>query len=286
MQELRNRVAVITGAASGMGRAIAARCAREGMRVVLAGINEENLKKVEAELRSNGATVLSVRVDVSVLSDVEALARETLDAFGAVHLLVNNAGVVAGASPWESTASDWQWVIDVNLSGAIHGVKVFAPIMLGQKTEGHIVNNASAAGLINFHPSAPYQVTKAAVVALSENLYHWLSCHGSLVGASVLCTGPVASQIGDSRRNRPAALADEAVELDPAARMALFKAQSSAQLEVLSPAEVADVVIDGVREGRFYLITHQESGMPLIRERMEDLLAARNPRKLGDIIRK
>jgi len=286
MQELKNRVAVITGAASGMGRAIAARCAREGMRVVLAGINEENLQKVEAELRSEGATVLSVRTDVSVLSDVEALARKTLDAFGAVHLLVNNAGVVAGASPWESTASDWQWVIDVNLSGAIHGIKVFTPIMLGQKTEGHIVNNASAAGLITFHPSAPYQVTKAAVVALSENLYHWLSCHGSLVGASVLCTGPVASQIGDSRRNRPAALADEAVELDPAARLALFKAQSNAQLEVLSPAEVADVVVDGVREGRFYLITHQESGMPLIRERMEDLLATRNPRKLGDIIRK
>lgn len=286
MQELRDRVAVITGAASGMGRAIATRCAREGMRVVLAGINEENLHKVEVELRATGATVISVRADVAVLSDVEELARKTLDAFGGVHLLVNNAGVIAGASPWDSTVSDWQWVIDVNLWGMIHGIKVFAPIMLGQKTEGHIVNNASGAGLITFHPSAPYQVTKAAVVALSENLYHWLSYQGSLVGTSVLCTGPVASKIGDSRRNRPTAMADEGLELDPAARLALFNAQSSAQVAVLSPAEVADVVMEGVLEGRFYLITHQESGMPLIRERMEDIVAARNPRKLGAIIRR
>ena len=175
MKEFKDCVAVITGAASGIGRGIAERCAQEGMKIVLADINEADLIRVEAELKATGAAVISVQTDVAKRSDVEALAQRTLDAFGGVHLLVNNAGVGAGSSVWDSTWNDWEWVIGVNLWGVIHGVKVFTPIMLAQHEEGHIVNTSSIAGLLAYHPSAPYHVTKHAVVALSENLHRSLA---------------------------------------------------------------------------------------------------------------
>ncbi|MCB0135864.1 MAG: SDR family NAD(P)-dependent oxidoreductase, partial [Caldilineaceae bacterium] len=139
MQEFRNKVAVVTGAASGIGRGIAERCAQEGMNVVLADIEEPALQEATESMRRSGATVLSVRTDVSKAGDVEELARKTLDAFGAVHLLFNNAGVGAGGSVWESTLADWQWVMGVNLWGVIHGIRTFVPIMLAQDTECHIV---------------------------------------------------------------------------------------------------------------------------------------------------
>jgi len=181
MKEFTGKVAVITGAASGIGRGIAERCASEGMKLVLADIDEPNLAKAETELKTLGATVLGVRTDVSKRSDVELLARKTLDAFGQVHLLVNNAGSAAGGSPWEATWNDWEWVISVNLWGVIHGVKVFTPLMLAQNVECHIVNTASAAGLIVGGASAPYSVTKHAVVALSESLYLTLQQRSTLV---------------------------------------------------------------------------------------------------------
>jgi NADP-dependent 3-hydroxy acid dehydrogenase YdfG len=171
MKELKNKLAVITGAAAGIGRGIAQRCAAEGMKVVLAGINLDNLLRVEEVLKSKGAAVLSVQTDISKRDDLEALAEKTLETFGAVHLLVNNAGVGAGYSIWESSWGDWEWVLGVNLWGVIYGLKVFVPIMLAQDTEDHIVNTASIAGLLPYHPSAPYQVSKHAVVALSEQLH-------------------------------------------------------------------------------------------------------------------
>jgi NAD(P)-dependent dehydrogenase (short-subunit alcohol dehydrogenase family) len=167
MKEFKDRVAVITGAANGIGRAIAFRCANEGMRVVLAGINESTLRKVEEELVSLGAVAISVQTDVSQRDDIEALAQRTIDEFGAVHLLVHNAGVAAGSSPWRSTWHDWEWVLNVNLWGVIHGVKVFTPIMLKQSAESYIVNNSSIAGVVTCYPLAPYMVSKHAVVALS-----------------------------------------------------------------------------------------------------------------------
>ena len=169
MKEFKDKVAVITGAANGIGFGIAERCAQLGMKVVLAGINEENLLKADENLQKTGAATLVVRTDVSKREDVKVLAQKTLDVFGAVHLLVNNAGVGAGTSVWESTWEDWEWVVDVNLWGVIHGVKVFTPIMLAQDEESHIVNVASVAGLVPGHPCAPYQVTKYAVVGLTEN---------------------------------------------------------------------------------------------------------------------
>ena len=170
MQEFKDRVAVITGAASGIGRGLAERCAQEGMKVVLADVEEAALAQTALEFSAAGATLLAVRTDVSRAGDLETLAQQTLKAFGAVHLLVNNAGVGAGGTIWDSTLADWEWVIGVNLWGVIHGLRTFVPIMLAQTTEAHIVNTASIAGLLPYHPGASYQVTKHAVVALSEQL--------------------------------------------------------------------------------------------------------------------
>lgn len=171
MKEFKDRVAVVTGAASGIGRAMAERFAAAEMRVVLADVEEQALSKAEAELREKGAEVLSVRTDVSKGSDVEKLAQETLAAFGAVHVVCNNAGVTdQGGKIWEKTQSDWEWVMGVNLWGVIHGVRVFVPIMLDQGTEGHVVNTASMAGLMTGRLNI-YGVTKHAVVSLTESLY-------------------------------------------------------------------------------------------------------------------
>ena len=218
MKEFKGKVAVITGAASGIGRAVAERCVGEGMKIVLADIDEANLAKAETELKTPGGTVLAVRTDVSKRSDVERLARRALDAFGQVHLLFNNAGVGAGGAPWEATWNDWEWVIGVNLWGVIYGVKVFTPLMLAQNTECHIINTSSAAGLTVGGATAPYAVTKHAVVALSESLYLTLQRRNSLVKVSVLCPGLVRTNIVDAERNRPAELRNEPVKLTPEMR--------------------------------------------------------------------
>src|SRR5271165_1102239 len=181
MKEFAGKVAVITGAASGIGRAIAEWCVRAGMKVVLADIDDGPLNKTRAELEAMGGNVLCVRTDVSKRSDVESLARKAFDTFGSVHLLFNNAGVAAGGPPWEATWNDWEWVIGVNLWGVIHGVKVFTPLMMAQNTECHILNTSSSAGLTAGGISAPYSVTKHAVVALSESLYFALQQRNSLV---------------------------------------------------------------------------------------------------------
>src|SRR5215467_3438994 len=217
MREFKDKVAVITGAASGIGRGLAERCVRAGMKVVLADINEADLAKAGTELKTAGGTVLAVKTDVSKRSDVELLARRALDAFGQVHLLFNNAGVAAGGVPWEATWNDWEWVVGVNLWGVIHGVKVFTPLMLAQNTECHIVNTSSAAGLIAGGLSAPYAATKHAVVALSESMYLALQQRNSLVKVSVLCPGLVRTNIADAERNRPKELRNEPVTMTPEA---------------------------------------------------------------------
>src|SRR6185503_2955235 len=203
MKDFKDKVAVITGAANGIGFGIAERCAQLGMKVVLAGINADNLALAKEKLKPTGAVLLSVQTDVSKREHVEALAQKTLDACGVVHLLVNNAGVAAGSSVWASTWEEWEWVMNVNLWGVIHGVKIFAPLMLAQDTEAHIVNVASVAGLLPDHPCAPYQVTKHAVVSLTENLYYSLVEQNSKVKVSVLCPGWVKTEILTAERNRP-----------------------------------------------------------------------------------
>ena len=275
MQVFQDKVAVVTGAASGIGRAIAERCVRAGVKIVLADIDEPNLAKAEAELKALGGTVLAIRTDVSKRSDVEALARQTGDAFGQVHLLFNNAGVAAGGAPWEATWNDWEWVIGVNLMGVIHGVKVFTPIMLAQNTECHIVNTSSMAGLIVGSGSAPYAVTKHAVVALSENLYLTLEQRKSLVKVSVLCPGLVRTDIINAERHRPAELQNEPAPRTPEmeAGLAAFKAALDASMP---PAQVVDAVFDAIRNERFYVLSHPE-WTEVIQLRTDKLLPMENP---------
>jgi NAD(P)-dependent dehydrogenase (short-subunit alcohol dehydrogenase family) len=284
MKEFKGKVAVITGGASGIGRGIAERCVREGIKVVLADIDEADLTKAESELKSSGGTVLGVRTDVSKRAEVELLARRAVDTFGQVHLLFNNAGVGAGGAPWEASWNDWEWVIGVNLWGVIHGVKVFTPLMLAQNTECHIINTSSGAGLAVGGASAPYSVTKHAVVALSESLYLALQQRNSLVKVSVLCPGLVRTNIADAERHRPAELRNEPVAMTPErqAGLAVFKAAIETGL---SPLQVADVIFDAIKKEQFYILPNPE-WIEVIRLRTDNLLRMENPQSPAATIAK
>ena len=272
MKQLKDKVAVVTGAASGIGCGIAERCVAEGMKVVLADIEPEALSRTRSELEARGAEVRSIPTDVSDPKDVERLAEKSLGYFGAVHLLCNNAGVRTDGSIWESTLNDWRWVMGVNLWGIIHGLRTFVPIMLEQNTEAHIVNTASVAGLISPHPSASYTVSKHAVVALSEQLYHELSKREARIGVSVLCPSYVNTRIVDAARNRPSELRDEshkAEETMEAARQAIR--------DGMPPARLADHIFDAVTKGKFWIRPHPEVEDG-VRMHLEDILEGRNPR--------
>ena len=277
MKEFQGKVAVVTGAASGIGRALAERCAQEGMRVVLAGINEQTLMQASQELRAEGASVLAVQTDVSKAGDVEALAQKAFDTYGAVHLLFNNAGVGAGTIIWESTLADWEWTMDVNLWGVIHGIRAFVPRMLAQDTEGHIVNTASIAGLTSGPGLGIYKVTKYGVVTLSETLYHELALRGAKVKVSVLCPGFVKTRIMDGARNRPARLQNDPAEVKMGPEsVALIQFMLQAVEAGMSPEQVADIAFQAIRDETFYILTHPET-KEAIRVRMEDMLQERNP---------
>lgn len=277
MKEFKDKVAVITGAANGIGFGIAERCAQLGMRVVLAGINAENLSVAEEKLKSTGAALLCVRTDVSKREDVEALAQKTLDAFGAIHLLVNNAGVGAGTTVWESTWEDWEWVIDVNLWGVIYGVKVFTPIMLTQNEEAHIVNVASVTGLLSNYPCAPYQVTKHAVVGLTENLYYSLSKQNTKVKVSLVCPGWVKTGILKSERNRPPELQNQPGSLpNRRAAMESYRKMQEALEAGISIEELTDHVFKAIENEQFYVLTHPEYN-DHIQKRMDHILGQKNP---------
>lgn len=274
MKDFEKRVAVVTGAASGIGLALAHRFAHARMKVVLADVESTALEAAARAVGTAGAETLAVRTDVSKAQDVEALAKRTIDAFGAVHVLCNNAGVALSGPTWTQTIADWEWVIGVNLWGVIHGVRVFTPIMIEQGVEAHIVNTASIAGMICAPGMSIYNVTKHGVVALSETLHHELSMLGSPVKVSVLCPGFVNTRILDSVRNRPADLADtapeqpERAEMDQAVRQLLASG--------LAPEQVAEVVFDAIRTERFYVFPSPE-WKDRIRERAEEIQAERNP---------
>ncbi len=227
--------------------------------------------------------MVSVQTDVAKRSDVESLASKALDTFGAVHLLVNNAGVGAGLSPWEATWNDWEWVIGVNLWGVIHGVKIFTPLMLAQNTECHIVNTSSFVGLMAGYYSAPYAVTKHAIVALSECLYIALEQRKAPVKVSVLCTGNVKTNIARAERNRPVELENGPVKMPQQgqALRELMKAVKAGIETGMSPLQVADQVFEAIKEERFYILTHPEL-TPLIQLRVDSLLSGDNPRNPQD----
>ncbi|WP_208029214.1 SDR family NAD(P)-dependent oxidoreductase [Rhabdothermincola sediminis] len=269
MEELRGKVAVVTGAASGIGLGLAKRFGAEGMKLVLADVDEPGLRAATDELRSAGAEVIGVRTDVSDGGDVEALLDATLDVFGAVHLVCNNAGVGIGGQITGLDVKDWEWALGVNLWGVIHGMRVFLPVLLEQD-EGHIVNTASVAGLFATPFMAPYCATKYAVVAISECAYHELAMQGSQVGISVLCPAWVRTNIADSERSRPAHLQVERPGDAPGApdlREVLREVIATGK----DPSEVAQTVADAVRSKRFYVVTHRES-LAAIEARMRAIL--------------
>src|ERR1700733_2921273 len=202
MENLRDKVAVITGGASGIGKAVAVRTAAEGMKLVLADIEEPALEATASALTAEGADVLAVVTDVSDASSVQALRDRALQHFGAVHLVHNNAGVGVGGPIWEVTEEEWRWILGVNLWGVVHGISAFVPVLLEQG-EGHVVNTASIAGLSSTPGLGPYTATKHAVVAISESLFKDLRAAGAPIGVSVLCPGFVQTGIAQSDRNRP-----------------------------------------------------------------------------------
>jgi NADP-dependent 3-hydroxy acid dehydrogenase YdfG len=277
MQAFKDKVAVISGAASGIGRALADRCVREGMKVVLADIEEVALAQAARELGAAGADVLAVRTDVSKAGDVEALANETLEAFGAVHLLLNNAGVIKGGVLWENSLADWEWIIDVNLWGVIHSVRVFVPIMLAQDVACHMVNTASISGLIAPPNSGIYNVTKFGIVALTETLYRELDERDAKLKVSVLCPSHVRTRIHDAERNRPDG--DAARPMTGQELEAIWSEVAERYKDyggMLSPEYIADCTFDAIRAERLYILTHPELNGLLV-ERTEAMVNGRNP---------
>ena len=272
MRELRGKVAAVTGAASGLGRAMALALADEGMHVALGDVADTS--DTFAQVEARGVSALSMKLDVSNAPEVEAFAQLIDRELGGAHLVCNNAGVSPLGAPWEMSEGDWRWILGVNLWGVIHGVRSFVPRLLA-RDDGHVVNTASVAGIINPPGSAAYNVTKHAVVALSETLYHDLRERNSRVGVSLLCPAYVPTGIADSERNRPAGIEPTIKTEQTLAREAMLrKAVSSGRL---SADDVPRAVVQAVKEERFYVLTHPRI-KGAIRARMEDILEERAPR--------
>jgi len=279
ISDFRNKTAVLTGAGSGFGLECARIGAKLGMHLVLADVQQDALNRAVAEMQAAGAQVLGMRVDVSKADQVEALGAATLARFGAPHLVFNNAGVGSGGLIWENSLQDWEWVIGVNLMGVAHGIRVFTPMMLAAAEkdaafQGHIVNTASMAGLLNAPNMGIYNVSKHAVVSMSETLYQDLTLVTDQISASVLCPFFVPTGISESHRNRP-----EGTQASRPTRSQLIsqamsdKAVSSGKV---SAAEVAQKVFDAVAANQFYIYSHPKS-IGSVQVRMEDILLSRNP---------
>jgi NAD(P)-dependent dehydrogenase (short-subunit alcohol dehydrogenase family) len=283
MKDFRGKVAVVTGGASGIGRALAERLAREGMKVVIGDVEQMALDQTVSEMTRDGAEVIGVRCDVRFYEALQALASRAVQTFGGVHVLCNNAGVASEAAPaWRHTEADWEWVLGVNLWGVIHGIRAFVPRMLELGEEGHIVNTASLAGLMSMPFGAPYNVSKFGVVALTEALHYEFIVTGAHLRTSVLCPAWVRTRILDSARNRPAELAGAR---PPAIGEAWSRAFRARLDEGLSPEFVAGKVVDAIRDEQLYIWTHPEY-KPALEARHADVVAGRNPdvqRMLGGL---
>jgi len=270
MKDLKNKVAVITGAASGFGRELAILCAGEGMHLVLTDVDMAGLEGTRALLGE--AQTLLLRTDVSKPEQVETLAQQTYERYGAAHLLFNNAGVAVAGPIWKSTPQDWEWTLGVNLMGVVHGVRSFVPRMLEQGAEAHIVNTASVAGLLAVPASSAYCVSKHGVVVLSEVLHHELRQVQAQIGVSVLCPAYVNTGIADAARHRPAELA----QANPEAEAYEARVRAAVRKGKLTATDVARITLDGVKAGRFYILTHPNI-LPSVETRLRDILEDRLP---------
>jgi NAD(P)-dependent dehydrogenase (short-subunit alcohol dehydrogenase family) len=276
MKEFEGKVAVVTGAASGIGRAMAECFAAAGMKVVLSDIEQPALDITTHALAATGADVFGVVADVSKANDVQSLADQTLSRYGAVHVLCNNAGVGAGAGTpsWTCTVKDWDWILGVNLMGVVHGTRIFLPIMIEQGTEAHIVNTASFGGLVP--GTTLYSTSKFAVVGFSESVYLELRRARLKPRISVLCPGHVDTNIMESQRNRPTELRNDSAAI-PSQMTGVFREWMAEQVKQgRSPHAVAQGVLTAIRDERFYILTHPE-WLPYIEQRMKDILSGDNP---------
>ena len=284
MKEFKDKVAVITGAASGIGRAVAERCAQEGMKIVLADVEGMALKQTEDEMKARGATLLAVTTDVSKAGDVEALAKKSLGRFGAVHLLCNNAGVGTFGTIWEYSLADWEWILGVNLWGLIHAIRFFVPAMLEQNSEGHIVNTASMGGLFSPPYNGIYAGSKHAVVAISEVLHTELAMNQSKIKVSVLCPAIVKTRMKDAERNRPPELSnppDHKITLPESMRTG----RHGIKVEGETAEEMADQVFEAIRNEKFYILPHPDFREP-IRMRYENIMGGRDPNLPEDLLQR
>jgi len=290
MKEFKNKVAVITGAGSGIGLALAERCAKEGMKVIVADIDKIGLRRVQRKIKRIGGESISILTDVSKANDIEVLAEKTINTYGAVHLLVNNAGIGNTKYAWEYTMKDWEWQLGVNLWGVIHGIRIFAPIMLKQNTECHIVNVSSMEGM--FKGSGPggavYGASKHAVVSLTETLQLDLELKEiDKLKVSIVCPGFVNTRIflGDIHRpkefqNPPTTQVEDRGQKYLANMAAKFGYSNESGFEqviqetkLMASEEAADIIFQGIREGKFYIFTHKDSIMKgLVRMRFDEIL--------------
>ncbi len=279
MKTFAGRTAVVTGAGSGFGLEVSRIAATRKMNVVMADVQQDALDRAAAEIRALGVDVLPHRLDVAHAAEVEALGAATRKRFGAPHFVFNNAGVGAGGLIWENTAADWAWVLGVNVMGVAHGIRVFTPMMLEAAAmdpsyEGHIVNTASMAGLVNPPNMGVYNASKHAVVSISETLYHDLNLVTDQIGASVLCPFFVPTGITESQRNRPHALAAD----EPTRSQLIGKAMNDRAVGSgkVSAADVARFVFDAIEARRFYIYSHPKA-LGSVQTRLEDVVQARNP---------
>ena len=276
MNEFANKTAVITGGASGIGLAMGELFAAQGMKIVLADVEAGALDAAVARLREQGAECLGVVTDVSKADAVQALAERARTQFGAVHILCNNAGVFTGGLLWEESLADYHWLLDVNVWGVVHGIRSFVPMMIGQDCDCHIVNTASMAAVTAMPYSGIYHMSKHAVLALSESLYHELAFHAPKVKVSVLCPESVDTGIAAAERNRPAHYRGDRDIVESGARALVMDSLAQSVATGIHPRVMAQRVLEAIREERFYILS-QDGWREAAHTRLDDIRAGRNP---------
>ena len=276
MQDFQGKTAVITGGASGIGFAMAELFAEQGMNIVIADIEPSALDAAVLKLREKGAECLGVVTDVSRAQDVQQLAEQAADTFGGIHIACNNAGVFAGGLLWEESVADYQWMMDVNIWGVIHGIRTFVPMMIEQDSDCHIVNTASMAALTAMPYSGIYHMTKHAVLGMSESLYHELSLHSPRVKVSVLCPEMIKTGIAESERNRPDKYSRDGDIVESDARKLVMDSINQGVAAGIGPETMARRVLEAIREERFYILS-DEAWRASANTRLDDIREARNP---------